>query len=403
MSAVLHATRNDARNAQVSRLVAAHENVLAELGSALFVSLPRSDQRRRGMEYLQGLLGARGRKTIRNIAAVTGGRAAEQSLHHFVSGSPWDWAPVRRALARHVTDTAPPTAWVVRSMTIPKAGENSVGVERRYVPSLGQIMNAQQAFGVWAVSDRVSVPVNWRLHLPPAWLGDGERRSRAAIPEDLSPETPADCAARAYLEMAGSWGLPVRPVVADLQDVDTPVLVGLFRAARAPFLVRVGGGVRLWAADPALRVRGRRLPCHQIMREARDMRRPVIWRDPGLPGGARHGFAAAVRVGTSPCPVRAGRPAARGELLLLAVGGVGRSWPGELWLTDLVSASPAELLRLTKTVRRVDRDFSEIAERVGLRDYTGRSFGGWHRHITLASAAHAVAALGGVPEYREAC
>jgi SRSO17 transposase len=53
----------------------------------------------------------------------------------------------------------------------------------------------------------------------------------------------------------------------------------------------------------------------------------------------------------------------------------------------------APLLRLTKLTRRVHRDFTEVGEEVGLRDFVGRSYRGWHRHITLASAAHAAAVL----------
>jgi hypothetical protein len=79
------------------------------------------------------------------------------------------------------------------------------------------------------------------------------------------------------------------------------------------------------------------------------------------------------------------------------VGAIGQRWPGELWLTDLTDASPATLLRLRQLVQRVDRDLTEIADRVGLRDFAGRSYDGWHRHVTLASAAHAVAALAGAP------
>nr|WP_039931935.1 hypothetical protein [Streptomyces viridochromogenes] len=44
-------------------------------------------------------------------------------------------------------------------------------------------------------------------------------------------------------------------------------------------------------------------------------------------------------------------------------------------------------------MRRVGRDAAEISEQVGMRDFVGRSFTGWHRHMTLVSAAHAVQAL----------
>ncbi|MFF5443307.1 hypothetical protein [Streptomyces achromogenes] len=71
-------------------------------------------------------------------------------------------------------------------------------------------------------------------------------------------------------------------------------------------------------------------------------------------------------------------------------GGRGRT---QLWLTNMTTAQPALLVRLTRLADKVDADFTDISEGVGMRDFTGRSFGGWHRHITLASAAHAVVAL----------
>lgn len=102
-------------------LDASHEVLLKELCGVLFASLPRSDQRRKGAQYLRGLLGARGRKSIRNIATVVGGPAAEQSLHHFITSSTWDWGPVRQALAQHLARIAPPQAYVLRPMVVPKA------------------------------------------------------------------------------------------------------------------------------------------------------------------------------------------------------------------------------------------------------------------------------------------
>jgi hypothetical protein len=82
-----------------------------------------------------------------------------------------------------------------------------------------------------------------------------------------------------------------------------------------------------------------------------------------------------------------------GDLLLLATAEIGKPWPAQLWLTNMTAADPAALLRLTTLVDRVDQDFAEIADQVGVRDFAGRSFGGWHRHITLASAAHSFFAL----------
>ena len=59
----------------------------------------------------------------------------------------------------------------------------------------------------------------------------------------------------------------------------------------------------------------------------------------------------------------------------------------------MVGAAPAALLQLAGLTAQVDRDCVEVADEVGIRDYAGRSFNGWHRHATLASAAHAIAML----------
>jgi SRSO17 transposase len=375
------------------------ESVLEELSSVLFESLPRSDQRRRGLEYMQGLLGVEGRKSIRNISSLFGGEAAEQSLHHFISGSTWDWSPVRRALARHLEELSPARAYVLRPMVIPKAGDSSVGVDRRFDPSRGQMMNAQQAVGVWAVSEEHSTPVNWRLHLPETWLDDATRRRQASIPESALPETMDQCSVEAYLDITRNWGLPARPAVMDAREADVTGIVRPLQAAGAPMLLRVSANLRLSAMDPGLprSTTETEMTAHQLMLMARPLRQPVIQRKPGPAGGALHaGLTAAVRV---QLPRRTSRrPSWSRDLVLLGVGDNGRRWPGELWLTDITDLHPAQLLRLSRLTLRVEQDFAQIAERVGIRDFSGRSFNGWHRHATLASAAHAVAVLSGTGE-----
>ncbi|MFD0383263.1 hypothetical protein ACFQ2B_15545 [Streptomyces stramineus] len=59
----------------------------------------------------------------------------------------------------------------------------------------------------------------------------------------------------------------------------------------------------------------------------------------------------------------------------------------------MTEVPPAVLLRLGLLTERVDRDFSEVSNRVGAMDFEGRTFGGWHRHMTLSSVAHGIVAL----------
>ncbi|MFC4032511.1 IS701 family transposase [Streptomyces polygonati] len=362
---------------------------LAELSGVLFASLVRSDQRRRGDDYIRGLLRARGRRSIRNIAIELGGSATEQSLHHFISSSTWDWVPVRRALSRHLDSNVGPLAWVVRPMVIPKTGENSVGVERQYIPEAGQVINAQRAVGVWAATEETSSPVNWRLHLSPSWAEDWPRRRQASVPDDVVAQSLCDSTIDACLQ-AASWGPPGRPVVLDARGADVPAVVQRFRAAGVPFLLRIGAAFRLSVTDRALVGRGTGpLPAGQIVLMARDRLRPVIWRD-HTAALTRYSLAASLRVRL---PAGAGPDAARADLTLLGVTEDRRRLPADLWITDLVGAQPSELVRLSRLTGRVQRNFEETADRLGIRDYTGRSYNGWHRHMTLASAAHAVAML----------
>lgn len=354
---------------------------LADLAGELFASLPRSDQRRKGELYLRGLLGAEGRKSISNIAACAPDRAAaRQSLHHFIASSTWDWAPVRAALAGRAERELGPRAWVVRSMITYKTGTESVGVGRRFVPELGQTVNSQEAYGVWAVGEDRSCPVNWRLLLTEEWR-DALRARSPRLAESSLTATPLDCAAGAVEELLG-WGTaPVRPVVLALPGAAAGALARRFAAAGAPFVAAVPGSTRARAADPApAGGGGRELTAHQLLLRAHFSRRPVTWSDP-VTSRTYTTLVAAVRVELGPDTP---------PVLLFGEWTDPRGRPRRCWITDLTGEAPGELLRLAKLARTVDRDVVDVSAGVGLADFAGRSFEGWHRHTTLASAAHLV-------------
>ncbi|GAB2773254.1 IS701 family transposase [Streptomyces daliensis] len=434
--------------------------VADELASDVFASLPRSDQRRKARQYVRGLLEAEGRKSIRKIAALTGERAAEQSLQHFVSCSTWPWDVVRATLARRMEAVVRPSAWVVRPLVIPKAGSRSVGVGRRLVPELGQVINCQRAYGVWLANDAVSWPAHWRLDLPASWTDDPTSRREADLPDWAAAESPSLGIARAAVEMAeGGWGLARRPVVLDAGDGgDDGTGAAVLAAAGLPFIARISGTAGVVPTDAPVPGRGRGLvPAHEVMCAVRGLRRPVEWLDPeGAPlrtslaakvpvtvrnlapyartgvlagagpgpgagagsggvSGVRYGGGAGSADGRVPGPRRGhgrvagaggGAAAVPGVVPGRAVGAMARPglcllgewehpyrWPVRFWLTDLVGVPAGVLLRLTKLTRRVDRDLTEVADAVGVRDFEGRTFPGWHRHTTLTSVAHGAAVL----------
>ena len=68
--------------------------------------------------------------------------------------------------------------------------------------------------------------------------------------------------------------------------------------------------------------------------------------------------------------------------------------PPDYWLSNLPEDTPiAELVRLAKIRWRVEHDYRELKTGLGLDHFEGRSFTGWHRHVTLAALAQAFCTL----------
>jgi hypothetical protein len=365
--------------------------VLDQVCDDLFATLTRRDQRLRARQYLRGLLETPGRKTIRNVAAFIGGPSMDQRLHHFISDSTWDWELVRTALTRYVIRTMAPEAWVVRPVVIPKVGHQAVGVSRRFCPARRKAVHGQQAVGILAVTETASIPVSWRLQVPREWVEDDLRRSRAALPDELGVESLGQCTAQALLHLLSRIGGTDRPALLDARDAEAAQLLQPLCAAEVPVLVRIPHNIALYVSDPGFaghRAHGP-LTARQIV-EAAGFRRRLF-------SGLDSGIDQAQIVTTIDVQWTAGveRPhsAAAVPLQLLAIRPLGENANEELWLTTLRTMPTASVLRLTKLVRRVDRDIDQISEQVGIWDFSGRSFPGWHRHVTLASVAYVVRVL----------
>ncbi|MEU0229028.1 transposase [Streptomyces sp. NPDC006284] len=345
------------------------DSLVSDACAELLGSLSRADQRRRGEQYIRGLLTAQGRKTARNLAAFVGEGAAEQSLHHFVAGSTWDWGEVRAALARYVDDRLTPDAWVIAPMVVSKAGVRSVGVSRRFVSDLGRVVSCQQSHGLWLASGQTAAPVSWRLTLGGARSGEGAARPPGAPGEEEN-------IVRLVAEAAQANRALARPVVMDARAAVLPRLVRGLGLAGLPFMVRVGGNLPLASASgrgPVDHHTGT-TSAQQLMEQLKRLSRPVEWR----------GSLSLV----VPHPVVLPGVVPRRTLVLMGVWRGNRRRPADLWLTDLTSWDRGALLRLAMLTEQVDADFDRVSVGVGMRDFEGRSFQGWHRHVTLASIAH---------------
>ncbi|MEU9026355.1 transposase [Streptomyces sp. NPDC048383] len=357
-----------------------------DLCSVVLASLRRKDQREKGRQYVRGLLALRGRKSMRGIAGQVGGPAAEQSMHHFISGSTWDWEPLRASLSGFLEATTPLTAWVAQPMAIPKGGDRSVGAAHRFDPHQGQMFRGQQAFGTWFTSSALVTPVGWRMFLPDAEGPHG------VLDEHAAPAAYEQCAATAVIETVRHSGSGPRPVVLDIRQIGTRSTMNRFAEAGLPVIARAASSTPLLVTDPTLPGYGAGLRgAREILQSVKGLATPVEWTDPdpAHPGGRHRGtLAVAVRV-MMPDP----SPARRRHLLLVGEWTDPRRPPTQVWVTDLVRLPVGPLLRLTKQGRRVEFAAEHGGQEVGLRDFAGRALPGWHRHVTLASVAHAARAL----------
>jgi SRSO17 transposase len=371
----------------------------------VFASLPRADQSARGQCYLRGLLLEGRRKSIQPMAARLG-EVHYQALHHFVAVSPWDWRPVRRRLAEVLTTALAPTAWAVDDTGFPKDGDHSVGVQRQYCGTLGKRANCQLGVSVNAVTEQASCPLDWRLFVPEGWDEEAMATRRAAchLPDEVHHRPKWQLVLDMLDELAG-WDLRPPVLVADCGYGDVGEFRGGLDDRQIPYVVQVKADTSAYpehvhpAAAPYTG-RGRRpQPRYHgtpsslkelALAAGRQAYVDLIWRR-GSKGPQRSCFLALRVRPAGVTPRRLARQAGT-ELparWLLAEWPHGEPTPTKHWLSNLPESTPlVELVRLARLRWRVEQDYRELKGALGLDHFEGRSFPGWHHHVTLVSVAH---------------
>ena len=114
--------------------------------------LARNDQRAAGELYVRGLLTDGQRKSMQPMAERLG--VDHQRLQQFITSSTWDYAAVRRNVARWFAATQPVEALVVDDTGFLKDGPASPCVARQYSGTLGKVGNCQVGVSVHLVNER---------------------------------------------------------------------------------------------------------------------------------------------------------------------------------------------------------------------------------------------------------
>jgi SRSO17 transposase len=391
-------------------------STLEEFAGEVFAGFARCDQRETGVRYLRGLMLDGRRKSMQPMAERLG--IDHQQLQQFVTSSTWDLVEVRQRLAARAIPLVGPVAWVIDDTGFVKDGTTSPGVARQYSGTLGKVGNCQVAVSVHAATDEASAVLDWRLFLPESWdetcAGDPAqagavraRRQRAGIPTDEGHRPKWELVLEMLDELAG-WRHYPPVLVGDAGYGDATEFRTALTARSIPYVLAVQAttSARPASSAPVTPVySGRGQPPKPSYPDrptnlaalahaaGRDAFTPVTWRagsrrTPNNPGALMTSHFAALRV--RPANRRIPRNVDRSlpEAWLLV------EWPPEAddptgyWLSTLPADTALKfLVQLAKLRWRVEHDYRELKTGLGLTHFEGRSWIGWHRHVTLVSAA----------------
>ena len=391
--------------------VAGSESRFAAFVERLAAALGHADRVAPMKAYCTGLMLPGDRKSVEPMAArVEPGRvqAAHQSLHHFVAKADWVddavMATVRDLVLPVISKTEPIRAWIIDDTGFPKKGTHSVGVARQYCGQLGKQDNCQVAVSLSVANEQASLPVAWRLYLPEAWTADPLKRVKAGVPDDVTFQTKPQIALD-QIRRAVEAGIPTGIVLADAgYGVDTAFRIGL-RAMNLDYVVGVQSSTGLWPPGqgplPPKPWSGRGRPPSLYRRDRERKQTSAKAIAAALPGEA--GQTVTWREGTNTtltsrfAAVRV-RPAHRDYWLsepypeewLLIEQPDGEAEPTKYWLSSLPDTTPIrDLVADAKLRWRIERDYQDLKQELGLGHYEGRGWRGFHHHATLCIAAYA--------------
>jgi SRSO17 transposase len=254
-----------------------------------------------------------------------------------------------------------------------------------------------------AASDHASLPIALRLYLPQTWADDEARREKAGIPDEIEFATKPQIAL-AQIGRAIDDGVPKGVVLADAGYGNDTAFRSALTDMGLVYAVGVQGSSAVWAPGtaplPKKKWSGKGRPTKRLQRD--EATRPVSAKSlaQGLPNRAwktvewREGTKGVL---TSRFAALRARPSHRDTLRsepwpeqwLLIEWPDGEKAPTKYWLSTLAPDTSIGVLVDTAKLRwRIERDFQDLKQEIGLDHYEGRGWRGVHHHAALSIAAY---------------
>jgi SRSO17 transposase len=362
-------------------------------------------------DYCVGLLLPCERKSVEPMAAVTAPErtsAQHQSLLHFVGEGRWSdetvLAKVREMVLPAIEQHGPIEAWIIDDTGFPKKGTHSVGVARQYCGQLGKQDNCQIAVSLSLANAYASLPVAYQLYLPEAWASDVARRKKTGVPGEIRFKTKIEIALD-QIRAACAGGLPRGPVLMDAGYGPHSDLRTAITALGLSYVAGILSNTTVWAPGtgplpPKAWVPGRGRPTKRLRRDAAHQPvkvkelalrlpakawRTITWRE-GTSASLSSRFAR-LRIRIARRDFNRSEPWPEEWLLI--------EWPKEekeptkYWLSTMPKdVGFGRLVDLAKLRWRIERDYQELKQEIGLGHFEGRGWRGFHHHATLCIAAY---------------
>lgn len=376
-------------DAAMGRLRAYLDTIGEELGN---------DSRRSSFAiYAMGILGDGERKSVEPMAAracadPARAEAAHQSLLHFVSNSNWSDEAVRRIAATHALDALtahePIETWIVDDTGMLKQGDASVGVQRQYTGSAGKVTNCQIAVSLTVATAHEHAPIDVQLYMPQSWTDDEKRRESVRVPTDLTFKTKPQMALE-MMKRARKNRVPKGVVLADAGYGTSGEFRDGIRALKLNYAVGVNPQTSVWLvgrdgtwSQGAASVRDFALASEELG----EFRR-CAWRE-GTNATLSARFAAMRVVPASEHDKRP--PKEREELWLLVEWRDGESEPANYFLSSLNKRmTKKQLIRIVMQRWRTERVYEDLKGELGFDHFEGRSYPGWHHHVSVVLSCYA--------------
>ena len=338
---------------------------------------PSKPSRTHMATYVKGQLGPLKRKSVEPIALKAG--LPPRTLQQFLGAHRWDESAMRTRVRTIVArDHAHETALgVIDETSFAKKGDKTVGVQRQWCGETGKVDNCVQTVHLSYVAGEFATPIDGDLYLPKSWAEDQERREEAGVPDEVRFRTKLQIALD-LIDRSRRDGIELAWITTDEFYGRAAVFREGLEARGLLFVLEVPIDLMGWTPRGLARKREHRRVDEIFKRggpswidyHVKDSTKgPVVWQV--------RATRFVPHAGTEWCEL----------WLLIAFNPL----TGELkyFLSNAPEDTPiTTMLTVAFSRWRVERNFQDSKQEVGLNDFEVRTYTALQRHLALSMVSH---------------